>query len=160
MLAPLPQLSYSTPSSESSGEAVGGQEEQEPSNEPSGEDQDKPTVDQPSNDETETEPTVSEPMDETNLGGLTPEEQQEQKQLALDIITSNGLAVVNETFPGVDGDATGSGTGTSNVGNTEKEVTCVKNSQGQVFCYETLPTEENCMKPVVEEDPPLCLKGQ
>lgn len=32
--------------------------------------------------------------------------------------------------------------------------TCVKNDQGQVFCYETLPTEKNWMKPIIEEDPP------
>ena len=34
-------------------------------------------------------------------------------------------------------------------------MTCVKNAQGQVFCYETLPTDEHCLKRMVEEDPPL-----
>ena len=86
------------------------------------------------------------------------EEEQEQKQLVLDIINSNGLVIVNETAPAVDG--VGGGSGTGDVGGAaEKEVTCVKNAKGEVFCYETLPTIEHCLKPMTEEDPPLCLKG-
>lgn len=136
---------YSTPAQESSGEAVGQQDGA--TNEPT---EDKPTVDQPVDDEPETvtEVPVAEPVDE---------EQLEQEQVALDIISSNGLVVVNETASAVDGDGS-SGTG-DDVGATEKEVTCVKNAQGQVFCYETLPTDEHCLKPMVEEDPPICLKG-
>lgn len=128
---------YSTPAQESSGEAVGQQDEAT----------DEPTVDQPVDDEPEIEPEapVAEPMDE---------EQLEQEQLALDIIRSNGLVVVNETAPALDGDG-GSGAG----GAAEKEETCVKNAKGEVFCYETLPTIEHCLKPMVEEDPPLCIKG-
>lgn len=128
---------YSTPAQESSGEAVGQQDEAT----------DEPTVDQPVDDEPEIEPEapVAEPMDE---------EQLEQEQLALDIIRSNGLVVVNETTPALDGDG-GSGAG----GAAEKEETCVKNAKGEVFCYETLPTIEHCLKPMVEEDPPLCIKG-
>ena len=128
---------YSTPAQESSGEAVGQQDEAT----------DEPTVDQPVDDEPEIEPEapVAEPMDE---------EQLEQEQLALDIIRSNGLVVANETAPALDGDG-GSGAG----GAAEKEETCVKNAKGEVFCYETLPTIEHCLKPMVEEDPPLCIKG-
>ena len=144
---------YSTPAQESSGEAVGQQDEA--TDEPT---EDEPTVDQPVGDEPETEPepAAAELANETTPVSVT-EEEQEQKQLALDIISSNGLVVVNETAPVVDG--VGSDSGTGNVGATEKEVTCVKNAQGQVFCYETLPTDEHCLKPMVEEDPPLCLKG-
>jgi outer membrane biosynthesis protein TonB len=148
---------YSTPAQESSGEAVGQQDEA--TDEPT---EDEPTVDQPVDDEPETEPEtepeplVAEPVNETTPISVT-EKEQEQKQLTLDIISSNGLVVVNETAPAVDG--VGSDSGTGNVGATEKEVTCVKNAQGQVFCYETLPTDEHCLKPMVEEDPPLCLKG-
>jgi len=144
---------YSTPAQESSGEAVGQQDEA--TDEPT---EDEPTVDQPVGDEPETEPepAAAELANETTPVSVT-EEEQEQKQLALDIISSNGLVVVNETAPAVDGVVNDSGTG--NVGATEKEVTCVKNAQGQVFCYETLPTDEHCLKPMVEEDPPLCLKG-
>lgn len=133
---------YSTPAQESSGEAVGQQDEA--TDEPT---EDEPTVDQPVDDEPEIEPEapVAEPMDE---------EQLEQEQLALDIIRSNGLVVVNETAPALDGDG-GSGAG----GAAEKEETCVKNAKGEVFCYETLPTIEHCLKPMVEEDPPLCIKG-
>jgi len=144
---------YSTPAQESSGEAVG--EQDEATDEPT---EDEPTVDQPVDDEPEIEPEapVAEPVNETNPISVT-EEVQEQKQLALDIISSNGLEVVNETAPGVDGDG-GSSTG-DEIGTAEKEVTCVKNAKGDVFCYETLPTIEHCLKPMVEEDPPLCIKG-
>jgi hypothetical protein len=136
---------YSTPARESSGEAVGQQDEA--TDEPT---EDEPTVDQPVDDEPETVPEapVAEPVDE---------EQLEQEQLALDIISSNGLVVVNETASAVDGDG-GSSTG-DDAGAAEKEVTCVKNAKGDVFCYETLPTIEHCLKPMVEEDPPLCIKG-
>jgi hypothetical protein len=144
---------YSTPAQESSGEAVGQQDEA--TNEPT---EDEPTVDQPVDDEPEVEPEapVAEPVNESNPVSVT-EEEQEQKQLALDIISSNGLVVVNDTAGAVDG-AAGSGSG-DEVGTAEKEVTCVKNAKGEVFCYETLPTIEHCLKPMVEEDPPLCIKG-
>jgi len=144
---------YATPAQESSGEAVGQQDEA--TNEPT---EDEPTVDQPVDDEPEVEPEapVAEPVNESNPVSVT-EEAQEQKQLALDIISSNGLVVVNDTAGAVDGDA-GSGSG-DEVGTAEKEVTCVKNAKGDVFCYETLPTIEHCLKPMVEEDPPLCIKG-
>ncbi len=144
---------YSTPAQESSGEAVGQQDEA--TNEPT---EDEPTVDQPVDDEPEVEPEapVAESVNESNPVSVTGEEQ-EQKQLALDIISSNGLVVVNDTAGAVDGDA-GTGSG-DEVGTAEKEVTCVKNAKGDVFCYETLPTIEHCLKPMVEEDPPLCVKG-
>lgn len=144
---------YSTPAQESSDEAVGQQDEA--TNEPT---EDEPMVDQPVDDEPEVEPEapVAEPVNESNPVSVT-EEEQEQKQLALDIISSNGLVVVNDTAGAVDGDA-GSGSG-DEVGTAEKEVTCVKNAKGDVFCYETLPTIEHCLKPMVEEDPPLCIKG-
>jgi len=144
---------YSTPAQESSGEAVGQQDEA--TDEPT---EDEPTVDQPVDDEPEIEPEapVAEPVNESNAISVT-EEEQEQKQLALDIISSNGLAVVNDTASAVDG-AAGSGSG-DEVGTAENEVTCVKNAKGDVFCYETLPTIEHCLKPMVEEDPPLCIKG-
>jgi hypothetical protein len=137
---------YSTPAQESSGEAGGQQDEA--TNEPT---EDEPTIDQPVDDEPETVPEapVAEPVDE---------EQLEQEQLALDIISSNGLVVVNETASTVDGDG-GGGTGDDVGAAAEKETTCVTNAKGEVFCYETLPTIENCLKPMVEEDPPLCLKG-
>ena len=140
---------YSTPAQESSGEAVGQQDEA--TDEPT---EDEPTADQPVDDEPEIEPEapVTEPVNESNAVSVT-EEEQEQKQLALDIISSNGLVVVNDTAG-----AAGSGSG-DEVGTAEKEVTCVKNAKGDVFCYETLPTIEHCLKPMVEEDPPLCIKG-
>jgi cytoskeletal protein RodZ len=139
---------YSTPAQESAGSGQVEEQRDEPTNEPT----DEQPVDEP-----EPEPEVGEPMDETNQISLTGE-QQEQEQLALEIISSNGLVVINETAIAVGGD--GSGSGTADVGAAEKEVTCVKNAQGQVFCYETLPTDEHCMKPIVVEDPPICLKGQ
>jgi len=144
---------YSTPAQESSGEDVGQQDEATDEST-----EDEPTVDQPVDDEPEIEPEaqVAEPENESNPVSVT-EEEQEQKQLALDIISSNGLAVVNDTAGAVDG-AAGSGSG-DEVGTAENEVTCVKNAKGDVFCYETLPTIEHCLKPMVEEDPPLCIKG-
>jgi hypothetical protein len=145
---------YSIPAQESSGEAVGQQDEA--TDEPT---EDEPTVDQPVDDEPETVPEapVAEPVNETIPVSLA-EEAQEQKQLALDIISSNGLVVVNETTSAVDGDD-GSGTGDDGGAAAEKETTCVKNAKGEVFCYETLPTIEHCLKPMAEEDPPLCIKG-
>jgi hypothetical protein len=78
-------------------------------------------------------------------GPTTPQvEQEQQEQLVKDIIAGNELDLVNETT-------------TSGKGSTEREMTCVSNSQGQIFCYEPLPTEENCLKPINVEDPPLCL---
>lgn len=115
------------------------------------EQQDEPTDDEPV-DEPEPEP-VAEPVDETNPDpldeSLTEEQQQQQEQLTLDIISANGLVIVNDT---ADVDGNGGGPGT-----TAREKTCVGNSQGQTFCYEPLPTEQNCLKPINVEDPPLCL---
>jgi hypothetical protein len=74
----------------------------------------------------------------------TSEEEQQQEQLALDILTANGLTPLNAT----NGDGGSGGDGT-----IEK---CAVNSQGQTFCYEPLPTEENCLKPIKVEDPPIC----
>jgi hypothetical protein len=144
---------YSTRAQESSGEAV--EQQDEATDEPT---EDEPTIDQPVDDEPEIEPeaSIAEPVNETNPVTVT-EEEQEQKQLVFDIISSNGLVVVNETSSAVDGDG-GSSTG-DDVGTAEKEVTCVKNAKGDVFCYETLPTIEHCLKPMVEDDPPLCIKG-
>jgi hypothetical protein len=108
-------------------------------------------------DEAETEP-VGEPVDDTNAEPLDESltEQEQQEQLSLDIINANGLVLLNDTS-GVDGngDNDGGGGGPST---TSKEITCVGNSQGQTFCYERLPTEENCLKPINVEDPPLCLR--
>lgn len=83
------------------------------------------------NEEPEAEPAAS-----------ITDEQHAQEQLALDILTANGLTPLNTT------------TG-ANGGITIER--CVANSQGQTFCYEPLPTEENCLKPIKEQDPPLCL---
>ena len=81
--------------------------------------------------------------------------EEEQQQLTLDIINSNGLVVVNETTTdAISND--GSNDGPSGPGTTAREVTCVKNSQGQIFCYEVLKPDENCLKPINVEDPPLC----
>lgn len=71
-----------------------------------------------------------------------------QEQLTLDIINANGLEVVDE--PIIDVGAVGDD------GTTEKEIKCVKNSQGQTFCYEELKPDEVCLKPIDEKDPPLC----
>jgi hypothetical protein len=71
-----------------------------------------------------------------------------QEQLTLDIINANGLEVVDEPF----GDVGAVG----DDGTTEKEIKCVKNSQGQTFCYEELKPDEVCLKPIDEKDPPLC----
>jgi hypothetical protein len=74
-----------------------------------------------------------------------------QEQLPLDIIEANGLEVVNETTTDINGGRDGGGDGS-----TAKEIKCVKNSQGQVFCYEELKPDEVCLKPIDEKDPPLC----
>ena len=109
---------YSTPAQESSGEAVGQQDEA--TDEPK---EDEPTVEQPVDDEPEIEPEaqITEPVNETNPVSVT-EEAQELKQLALDIISSNGLVVVNETGGAVDGDG-GNGTGDEG-GGAERSKEC------------------------------------
>lgn len=90
------------------------------------------------------EPTdESEPEPAEDISALNDEQQQEQEQLALDILTANGLTPLNVT----------NGNGGGGDGTIEK---CAVNSQGQTFCYEPLPTEENCLKPMKVEDPPLC----
>jgi len=33
---------------------------------------------------------------------------------------------------------------------------CVQSQDGHRFCYEPLPPDENCLKPMHENDPPLC----
>jgi hypothetical protein len=71
-----------------------------------------------------------------------------QEQLTLDIINANGLEEVDEPI----GDVGAVG----DDGTTEKEIKCVKNSQGQTFCYEELKPDEVCLKPIDEKDPPLC----
>jgi hypothetical protein len=88
--------------------------------------------------EPESEPPVAEPMDE-----IIPESptEEQQEQLTLDIIDANGLVIVNETTADVDGSVVG-GNGTM----TAKEIKCVKNSQGQTFCYEELKPDEVCLK--------------
>lgn len=127
------QVSFSSSAEETSDE-VGEQQQDEPADEEPVDDAQAPT-DEPAND---VNPNLSE-------DGLTDEEQQQQQeQLALDIISANGLVPVNETS-------------TSSGGTTEREVTCVDAGQGRIFCYERLPTEENCLKPINVEDPPLCM---
>lgn len=59
-----------------------------------------------------------------------------------DILTANGLATSAE------------GNGDGNGGSVIEKGAV--NSEGQTFCYEPLPTEENCLKPIKVEDPPLC----
>lgn len=92
-------------------------------------------------------------VNETSPSADITEEQ--QQQLTLDIISSNGLVVVNETTTDIVDNGGGSG-GASGPGTAAREVTCVKNSQGQTFCYEVLQPDENCLKPINVEDPPLC----
>ena len=58
------------------------------------------------------------------------------------------------TIDGVDND--GSVSGPCGPGRTAREVTCIKNSQGQIFCYKVLNVDENCLKPINVEDPPVC----
>ena len=134
------QPAYSSPAEEPSDD--GGQQQDEsvddePVEEP------EPT-DEP---EPEPEPLVTEPADETIPESPT---EKQQEQLTLDIIDANGLVVVNETTTNIGGGEVG-GDGT-----TAKEVKCVKNSQGQTFCYEELKPDEVCLKPINAEDPPLC----
>ena len=123
----------------------------------SDEQQDEPTDDEPVADQLEPEPkpepeTGAEPVDETKADPMDESLIEEpQEQLTLDIIEANGLEVVNETTTDIDGGGDGGGDGT-----TAKEIKCVKNSQGQVFCYEELKPDEVCLKPIDEKDPPLC----
>ncbi|MGB7961247.1 MAG: hypothetical protein WCF46_15275, partial [Nitrososphaeraceae archaeon] len=81
------------------------------------------------------------------------EQEQQQQQLTLDIINANGLVPVNDT-------TVADGNGNAGGGTAAREVTCVSNSQGQTFCYEILKPDENCLKPINVEDPPLCKAGQ
>jgi len=81
------------------------------------------------------------------------EQEQQQQQLTLDIINANGLVPVNDT-------TVADGNGIAGGGTAAREVTCVSNSQGQTFCYEILKPDENCLKPINVEDPPLCKAGQ
>jgi len=101
------------------------------------------TSEQEPADEPEPEPTGGELQTPSDVM-QTSEEEQQQEQLALDILTANGLTPLNAT----NGDGGSGGDGT-----IEK---CAVNSQGQTFCYEPLPTEENCMTPMKVEDPPIC----
>jgi len=78
---------------------------------------------------------------------------EKQQQLTLDIINANGLVPVNDT-------TVADGNGIAGGGTAAREVTCVSNSQGQTFCYEILKPDENCLKPINVEDPPLCKAGQ
>jgi hypothetical protein len=126
------QVSFSSSAEETSDEG-GEQQQDEPADEEPANDAPAPS-DEPAND---ANPNLPE-------DGLTDEEQQQQEQLALDIISANGLVPVNETSP-------------SGGGTIEREVTCVDAGQGRIFCYERLPTEENCLKPINVEDPPLCM---
>lgn len=121
---------------------------------------DQPADDHPSDDEPVVEPEpVAEPVDEITpvpLGEeLSEDQQHKQQQLTLDIIDANGLVIVNETTTDAIGDGGGSG-GPGGPSTTAREVTCVKNSQGQTFCYEVLKPDEHCLKPINVEDPPLC----
>jgi len=84
---------------------------------------------------------------------LPASEQEQQQQLTLDIIKANGLVPVNDT-------TVADGNGNAGGGTSAREVTCVSNSQGQTFCYEILKPDENCLKPINVEDPPLCKAGQ
>lgn len=116
----------------SSDQETAGEDDDEPQDQSGGGDGSEMSEEEPTDEpEAELEP---EPKD-----GDAPTLQQEQGQLALDIITANGLTPLNTT--------TGSGT-------IEK---CAVSSDGQhTFCYEPLPTEDNCLKPIKAEDPPLC----
>jgi hypothetical protein len=134
------QLSYSSTAQETSDDNQQGKPvDKEPVDEPEPVDNGEPTP-------------VNEPVDDVDPnvleGGLT----EQQQELTLDIISANGLTLINETSTDADGDGVGGGDGT-----IERQMTCVGNSQGQTFCYEPLPTEENCLKPMNVEDPPLCL---
>jgi len=89
---------------------------------------------------------------------LSEEQQQVQRELTMEIINSNGLIPVNDTSSmdksGVDG------VGNGDDSPTAEKVTCFKNDRGEVFCYEELKPIEHCLKPIKEEDPPLCLRGE
>ena len=66
----------------------------------------------------------------------------------MEIIKSNGLVPINDTAS-LNTNADGVGNGGNNP--AAREVTCVKNDRGQVFCYEVLEPDENCLKPIKEE---------
>jgi hypothetical protein len=87
--------------------------------------------------------TIFDPLGPTADGCVPVELQQEQEQLVLDILTENGLTPLNDTTA-----ADGNGGGM-----IEK---CAVSSDGHTFCYEPLPTDENCLKPIKVDDPPLC----
>jgi cytoskeletal protein RodZ len=90
------------------------------------------------------EPTdESEPEPAEDISALNDEQQQEQEQLALDILTANGLTPLNAT----------NGNGGGGDGTIEK---CAVSQQGQTFCYEPLEPDKNCLTPIKAEDPPLC----
>lgn len=126
------QLAYSSSAEESSGE-----------NQQDGSAQDQATDGES---DTQPEPSTKPSEDEISTEQLGENaDQEEQEQRALEIIEDNGLVVVNETL--------------TNTGGGSSAAKCVANSQGQTFCYEPLPTEENCLKPIKVEDPPLCGKA-
>lgn len=109
----------------------------------------------------------TESEDETNIRSMDEElNKEEQKQQTMDIISANGLIPVNDTTV-LDDSSNGVEGGD---GTNAREVTCVKNNQGQVFCYEVLKPDETCLKPINAEDllfavhllkpvPPLQIKG-
>lgn len=103
--------------------------------------------------EQEVEPQPAEDMPTPNNELPASEQEQQQQQLTLDIINANGLVPVNDT-------TVADGNGNAGGGTAAREVTCVSNSQGQTFCYEILKPDENCLKPINVEDPPLCKAGQ
>jgi hypothetical protein len=86
------------------------------------------------------------------------EQQQVQRELTMEIINFNGLIPVNDTSS-MDKSG-GDGVGNGDNSPTAEKVTCVKNDRGEVFCYEELKPIEHCLKPIKEEDPPLCLRGE
>ena len=69
---------------------------------------------------------------------------EELKQLTLDIINSNGLAVVNDTTTDVV--SIGAGDGPSGPGTTAREVTCAKKCHNRLFCNQILKPNEHCLK--------------
>ena len=103
--------------------------------------------------EQEVEPQPAEDPPTPNNELPASEQEQQQQQLTLDIINANGLVPVNDT-------TVADGNGNAGGGTSAREVTCVSNSQGQTFCYEILKPDENCLKPINVEDPPLCKAGQ
>ncbi len=98
------------------------------------------------------------PTDETLSEEQQQEQQQVQRELTMEIINSNGLIPVNDTSSRDKSGGDGIGNGDNSP--TAEKVTCVKNDRGEVFCYEELKPIEHCLKPIKEEDPPLCLRGE